>query len=245
VAPYVLLNSKLWVDGIDMSGYKNRIALSSPRALKEHTRFGDSGIRRAGGLRETTLRSQGFWDTATGFGGTLYEPDKPYADDVGVVDVPVSVAPETGVEGSIGFLFRSAVARYELGAQVGDMLAFSVDASASDGVGLVRAQVLANKDVAAGGPTNGTAFQVGAIAAGQSAYAALHVLAVGTSLDVKIQRDTVGFPSAVDAITFAQATAIGSQFATLAGPQTDDYWRIVFSNVGAPNAKFVVLFGIR
>jgi hypothetical protein len=240
MAPYVLLNSKLWVDGIDMSGYKNRIALNAARALREDTRFGMSGMSRKGGLRETTLRTAGFWDTAS----TTFEPDKPYADDIGVVDVPVSVAPESGAEGGTGFLFRSSIARYELGAQVGDMLAFTVEASESGGAGLVRATILANKDVAAG-TANGSAFQVGAISAAQRAYAALHVLQVGTSLDVKIQRDTTGFGSPVDAITFAQKTGIGSEYAELAGPQTDDFWRIVYTAVGAPNAKFVVLFGIR
>lgn len=237
----VLLDSKLWVDGFDMSGYKNRIAVDSPRALKVHTRFNDKASRRAAGLHAPTLRASGFWDAT----GTTFEPDKPYFDRLGS-EVPVSCAPKDGLEGSIGYFFRAMEGRYELGAPVGEMLGFTVEADGSDGSGLVRATILGNKDVAAGGPTNGTAFNVGAISATQRAYAVLHVLAVTTSVDVKIQRDTAGFGSPVDAITFAQKIAIGSEYLTLAGPQTDDWWRIVFTIVGgAPNAKFVVLFGIQ
>src|SRR6185503_12222262 len=123
MAPFVLLDSRLWVDGFDMSGYKNRIAVDAPLALRDHTRFGDTGRRRAAGLRAASVRSAGFWDTAS----TTFEPDKPYFDRLGS-EVPVSCAPENGNEGSVGYLLRAMAARYELGAQVGEMLGFSVDA---------------------------------------------------------------------------------------------------------------------
>jgi hypothetical protein len=242
MATFILRDSKLWVDGFDMSGYKNKITLDAPIALKEHPRFGDTGQRRAAGLRSAALRASGYWDTAL----ATFEPDKPYFDRIGSVDVPVSCAVQDSNEGSISYVFRAALSRYQPGAPVGEMLAFEVTAEGSDGIGVVRATILANKNVAAGAAVNGTAFNVGAIGATQKAYAALHVLQVGASLDVKIQRDTVGFPSPIDFITFAQKTAIGSEFAApVAGPQTDDWWRIVYTSVGAPNAKFVVLFGIQ
>lgn len=242
MAPFVMIDSKLWVDGFDMSGYKNRITVDGPLALKEHTRFGDKATRRAAGLRSTALKSSGFWDTA----GTAFEPDKPYFDRIGVVDVPVSCAPQDGNEGSIGFLFRAGVARYQPGAAVGEMLAFEVNADGSDGVGLVRATIIANKSLAAGAGQLGTAFQIGALSATQKLYAALHVLAVTTSIDVVLQRDTVGFPSPLTALTFAQRTTPGSEYLTLAGPQTDDYYRVSVTVVGgAPNARFVVVVGIR
>lgn len=245
MAPYVLIDSKLWVDGFDMSGYKNRIALDSPLALREHTRFGDTGRRRAAGLRAPTLRAAGFWD-ANAVAATN-EPDKPYFDRLGTADVPVSCGPQDGLEGSIGYLFRAMEARYELGAAVGEMLAFTVDAEGSDGSGLVRATIIGNKNVAAGGPTNGTIFQLGTVSATQSLYAVLHALQVGTSIDVKIQSDdNGGFASPIDRITFAQKLAIGSEYKTLAGSLgADDRYRIVFTTVGAPNAKFIVLLGIR
>jgi hypothetical protein len=242
MAPYVLIDSKLWVDGFDMSGYKNRIAVDSPLALKDHTRFNDQARRRASGLRAPTLKATGFWDTAS----TTFEPDKPYFDRLGS-EVPVSCAPQDGNEGSIGVLFRAMEARYELGAAVGEMLGFTVDAEGSDGSGLVRATIIGNKNVAAGGPTNGTIFQLGTVSATQSLYAVIHALQVGTSLDVKIQSDdNGGFASPIDRITFAQKLAIGSEYKTLAGSLgADDRYRIVFTTVGAPNAKFIVLLGIR
>ena len=240
---FVLLNSRLWVDAYDMGGYKNRIAIAGGQELKDHTRFGDSGRRRLAGLEDITLRATGFWD-ANAVAATN-EPDKPIFDMIGVADKPVTAAAQDGNEGSIAYLFRAMHALYRPGEAVGEILKYDVEASNSDGNPLVRATILANKNVAAGGPTNGTAFQVGAIAATQKAYAALHVFGVGTSLDVKIQRDTVGFPSPIDFITFGQKVAIGSEYAApVVGPQTDDYFRIVYTSVGAPNARFVVVFGI-
>jgi hypothetical protein len=242
MAPYVLLDSKLWVDGFDMSGYKNRIAVDGPLALRDHTRFNDTGRRRAAGLKAPTLRAAGFWDTAS----TTFEPDKPYFDRLGS-EVPVSCAPQDGLEGSVGYFFRAMEGRYELGASIGEMLGFTVDAEGSDGVGLIRGTIIGNKNVAAGGPTNGTVFQLGQVGAGQTLYAVLHALQVGTSIDVKIQSDDAGgFGTPTDRITFAQKLAIGSEYKTLAGPiAADDRWRIVFTTVGAPNAKFIVLLGIR
>jgi hypothetical protein len=242
MAPFVLLNTRLWMDGFDLGGYKNRISLSGDAELKEHTRFGDSGRRRAGGLRDPQLKGGGFWDTA----GTGFEPDKVIFDRLGVADAVVTCGPQDGNEGSVGYFFRAIHGLYRPGEAVGEILKYEVEAQGSDGVGLTRGIIIANKSVAAGGPTNGTAFNVGAIAAGQTLYAALHVIAVTTSVDVKIQRDTTGFPSPVDALTFAQKTARGSEFLSLAGPQTDDWWRVVFTVVGgAPNAQFVVTIGIK
>lgn len=245
MTPFVMTDSRLWIDGFDMSGYHSKITLDAPIALKEHTRFGDTGRRRAAGLRAATLKSAGYWD-ANAVAATN-EPDKPLFDRVGLVDVPVSCAPQDGFEGSTAFILRAAEARYEIGAPVGEMLGFTVDAEGSDGAGMIRAFVIGNKNVAAGGPTNGTGFQVGLLGSGQIAYAVLHALQVGTSLDVKIQSDdNAGFTTPVDRITFAQKLAIGSEYKTLAGPiALDDRWRIVFTNVGAPNAKFIVVFGIR
>lgn len=245
MTPFLLLDSKLWVDGFDMSGYQNAISVNAPVSLKVHTRFGDKAVRRAAGIRAASMRAMGYWQADDL--GTERAPDKPYFDRLGLADVPVSCAPKDGLEGSIAYVLRAIEGRYELGAPVGEMLAFTVDAEGSDGVSLVRASVIGNKDVAAGGPTNGTIFQLGQLGAGQVAYAVLHALQVGTSLDVKIQSDdNGGFGSPVDRITFAQKLAIGSEYKTLAGPiAADDRWRIVFTNVGAPNAKFVVIFGIQ
>ena len=81
-------------------------------------------------------------------------------------------------------------------------------------------------------------------------FAALHVLsASGTSptLDVVLQSDdNSGFSSAVSRITFTQATGITSQWSTLAGAQTDDYWRASYTIGGSatPTFTFALVIGI-
>jgi hypothetical protein len=255
---YVLTNSKLWLDGFAFAGsdsvalppgYVNKITLGEGGSLKEHTRFGDSGRRRLAGLLNPQLRMDGFW--AADEVGATNEPDKPLYDrhKASFSEVPVSVVPETGAEGEVAYFFLAQLGRYEIGAPLDEVLAFNVVAEGgASGTGLLQGSVIGNKNVAAGGPTNGTIFQLGTVPLGKTLYAALHVLAVTTSVDVKIASDdNGGFASPVDRITFAQKTTIGSQFMSLAGSfGADDRYRITYSTVGgAPNARFAVVMAIR
>jgi hypothetical protein len=89
------------------------------------------------------------------------------------------------------------------------------------------------------------------VSASQKMYAALHVRSVsGTNptLDVVVQSDTVGFPSATSRITFSQATATTNrhQFSSVAGAITDDYWRVSYTigGTGTPTFSFAVTVGI-
>lgn len=240
---YILKDSKLWLDGYDFSGYMNRIGITASVDLKGADVFaGQTGRKRLAGHRDGQLRARGFWEATN---AVTNEPDKPIFDRLSIAQVPITCAPQDGNEGSIAYFMRGAHGLYRPGEAAGEVLAFEVEASTDDGIGVVRGTLLANKNVAAGAGVNGTAFQVGAVSATQKLYAALHVLGVGTSVDVRIESDTVGFPSPVTRITFAQKVAIGSEYAApVAGPNTDDYWRIVYTTVGAPNARFVVVMGI-
>lgn len=93
------------------------------------------------------------------------------------------------------------------------------------------------------GALTGTAVQLGALTGTQRLWAALFVQAgTFTNLAVTIQSDTVGFPSAATAITFATVSAAGGQFASVAGPLTDDYFR-VSATIGSGTTPYAVLFG--
>lgn len=243
MATHVIRDAELWMDGYRFTGYSNRGSVAGSAELKDHTRFTDVARRRAGGVRNVGLRVGGFW--AADEVAATNEPDKPLFDRIAVADVPFTIAPQDGIEGSRVAMFRAATGRYELGEAHGEVIKFGVEAEGSDGAGLLMGTLLANKSVAAGGPTNGTAFNVGAVPAGKKLYAALHVLAVTTSVDVKIQRDTAGFGSPIDHLTFAQKVAIGSEWQVVPTTTTDDWWRVVFTTVGgAPNARFVVALAI-
>ena len=98
---------------------------------------------------------------------------------------------------------------------------------------------------------NGTARQLGAVAAGQSVYATLHVLATvsGTSptLDVVVASAATDSWPGTSRITFSRKTAIGPQFATPVDGSITDPWRRVQYTIGGtdtPTFPFVVLIGI-
>ena len=125
------------------------------------------------------------------------------------------------------------------GGAVGDLAAYEmalgVDNAPVDGY---LAAPLATR-----GAMTGTAVQLGALTGTQRLWAALFVQAgTFTNLAVVIQSDTVGFPSPVTAITFSTVSAAGGQFASLAGPLTDDYFR-VSSTIGSGTTPYAVVFG--
>ena len=237
----VLKNQKLWFGGYDFTGVMNALALESGVELQDGTVFGDAGRRRLAGLKSVIANHEGYFDAVP--------VDKPLAAAIGLVDQPMSFGPVDGIEGSLAYTFAAIVGEYSPGGAVGSMFAFSVSAEGSDGSELIRGTLMHN--AARTATAQGTARQLGAVAAGQKLYAALHVIAVaGTTptLDVKVQSDDAeGFASAVDRITFAQKTAIGGAWASpVPGAITDDWWRIVWTiGGGSPSFTFVVVVGIQ
>lgn len=241
MATHVLTDAKVWVGDYNLSGDLNGVGLEYRAELLDDTVFGDTTRSRTGGLKMVTLNVQGIWN------GADNEQDEELFGNIGTANVPVSVASQGGDVGEIAYLFRAIEARYAPGASIGELLRFEADAEGSDGAGLVQGYVLENDTLTA--TANGTAVQAGAAAAGQTIYAALHVLSASAAdtLDVKIQSDSASnFPSATDRITFTQATARTSEWKTLAGAVTDTWWRIVATIGGtSPSFTFVVTLGIK
>lgn len=96
----------------------------------------------------------------------------------------------------------------------------------------------------------GTSLQLGAVGTGatgvsQRLWAALFVTAAaGTNLAVTIQSDNAtGFPSAATALTFSTVSAVGAQYSSVAGPLTDDWFR-VSATIASGTFTFAVVLGI-
>lgn len=235
-----IVNAKLYAGGYDLSGDTSRLALVYSADTPEDTTLGMSGKSRKGGLKNIALQHEGFWNGGTG------NVDDALFSQVGLTDVPTTVAPLTGAEGELAYTFLTTKGSYSPGASVGDVLPFSVSA---DGSGLlIRGTLIHNATKTTTG--TGTAFQLGQVSAVQKLYASLHVLAVSggsPTLDVLVQSDTVGFPSPLTKVTFSQAVAIGSQWSVpLAGAITDDYWRVSYTIGGStPSFLFAVTVGIQ
>lgn len=242
--PQVLTDARIWVDAWHLSGDMNKLALNYSAELQEATTFLNSGGKaRKGGLKTTALALEGYWS-----GGTDLV-DEVLFGKVGLVGIPITIAPSTGLAGDDAFSFLAGVASYSPGASVGEMLKFSLDAESSDDA-LISGLLLRNSVEA--GAANGAAFNAGLVGSGQKLWAALHVLAIagGGTWTFKVQSDDAGgFGSPIDRITFGAVTVKGSQWATpVPGPiASDNQWRATWSVAGGSgnSITFVVFMGIQ
>lgn len=242
MAPQVLTDVRLYVGEYDLSGDHVSVALSYSAELLDDTVFGDTTRSRAGGLKTVGLSGEGFWSGGAGL------VDAVLFDKIGLADVPVTVAPAGETLANDAYLFRANAGQYAPGATIGELLRFSVSAEGSGGAGVMRGKLL---HVGSETVTGAGAKQVlGAVAAGQSIYAALHVLTVsGTNptLDLLLQSDPDGSAGGeTTRITFTQATGITSEWKSLVGAITDTYWRASWTLGGTntPTFEFVLAVGI-
>lgn len=245
---FVQTNVKALVAQWDVSGDLNACALEYGAELQDGTTFGKTTRTRLGGLKTVSMSLAGLGNISGLESGQAEELDQILFESSGVADKPVLVAPENaGADGELAFALLAAQARYQFGGAIGAAFSFQVTAEAA-GSPLVRGTVMHNGTRTASG--NGTARQLGAISATQKIYAALHVLAASgatPTLDVKVQSDdNAGMLSPTDRITFAQKTALGSEWKELAGAVIDDYWRLAFTiGGGTPSFSFIGFLGIQ
>jgi hypothetical protein len=239
----VLTDSKLYLGQYDVSGDLQAINSDFAAELLDVTTFGQTTRVRKGGLKVVTMNSEGLWS-----GGANAVDDALFAQ-IGVANVPVTIIPAGATLSNPAYIFRAIHGSYAPGATVGEMFRFSVAAEGSGGVGMLRGSALHVGTETATGTETGE--QLGAVSATQSIYAALHVYSVsGTdpTLDVVLQSDdNSGFTTATGRITFAQATGITSEWSSLAGAVTDDYWRASFTIGGTdtPTFGFVLAVAIK
>lgn len=236
----VLTNCKIYLDAYDISGNSNKIDLKYGAESLDNTTFGSTYKSRQAGLCSADVQIDGFYEVDATSAAT-YKIDDIVDANFGVTGKLLTICPTTGAQGEVAFMVPSMIGEYNIGASVGEILPFTFSGQNTDV--LARGTVMEN--AAKTSTANGTARQLGATSATQKVYAGLHILAAsGTNptLDVKIQSATVeGFGTPVDRITFAQATAIGSQWATaISGPITETWWRATWTIGGTNNPSFTI-----
>lgn len=246
--PMVLTGCRIFVGGYDLTGDSNKVEVSGEVEEKEVTTFLPStdpnvGWKKViGGLGSAKILGGGNWGAGPNGG----------IDDLAFAALgttaPHSVYPVDANEGSLGYFTNTLVKSYQFFGSVGDVASWTVDDESA--WPLVRGASLEAPGTARSSSSSGTAVQLGAVPAGKYMYAALHVLSVsgtgGPTLAVKVQSDNgSGFSTPADQITFITAGAIGGQIARVAGPITDDWWRVNFTITGVgPSFLFVVTAGI-
>lgn len=237
--PAVATNARIWLDGYDLSGDYNALADVTVNPGDRDTAHGATVHTRLPGIPETEIEWGGYWASGAGKSDTILRPK------LGIADSVLAYAyAGAGAAGEVAYFCKVSQGQLQVGpAEVNRVIPFRGSAFLTgDGHQLIRGTVLHNAAVSSDG--NGTAYAVGAVGATQYVYACLHVLAISGTLDVIVQSDTVGFPSATNRITFAQASAVGAQYATrVAGAITDTYWRVSYTRSGT--ATFVVVVGIQ
>ena len=226
----------------ELAGHGKNVTLAVECAPLDKTNFQSAGwTELTGGSKSGTL-SLDFMQDMSAAG-----PDDSLWDLLGDSGVPKSLCTPSA-DGSVAYLCAGVPVTYKpIDGPAGE-LAMAAVSLKSSGV-IARGRLLHPGATARTSSSTGTGRQLGAVAAGKSLYAALHVVEVsGTtpSLTVKVQSDdNSGFTSATDLITATAATARTFQWSSVAGAITDDYWRITYTISGTgPSFKFAVTAGI-
>lgn len=242
--PQVLTDVRFYYAGADLTGRGNKIEVQAEAEDLPVTNWASGGWNeRTGGLFSGTLGGEGFWQA-----GDVDMPDDSFWSNLGTATVPVTAVPTAGTVGSVVYLTRALETKYQPGANVGQVLGWSLDAKIN--WPYARGVILHPQGTARTASGSGTGVQIGAVSATQRMYACLHVLSIsGTStptITVKIQSSVDNtFASPTDRITFTAATALGGQASSVLGAVTDTWWRATWTISGTnPSFLFAVSAGV-
>jgi hypothetical protein len=239
MAHFPLTNVKTILDKYDISSDFNSVVIARLRNELDNTTFGTSGFKaRMNGLGDGVFSLAGLMDIASG------GQDEIINSKMALTDVPILVTLNGAVDFDRCKFGVIQQGEYQCGGNVGGRAEFSVN-------GRISSNVLTDGNIMAVGAKtgtfNGTARQLGAVTASQRIYAAIHATAKSafTSAVFKLQSDdNSGFSSPTDRITFTTITDLTSQFTSLAGAITDDYWRIICSSFTGTSLTVYTAVGI-
>ena len=233
---FVILDSKLFYGGYDISGLTNSITLNYNADVPEANTLGGDGTRsRVAGLLDVSLDADGFVDQT--------EKDSVLFSRIGEVERGViTVGAEDGEVDDIAYFLEAQQGTYNTLGNIGEVAPYSMNASASSHP-LVRGIVQAEGKKTADG--TGTVRDLGALAAGSTLYASLHVVGYkGTNptLDVKVTSSNAqAFGSPADRITFPQVgEAISGQIMTVKGAVAHRYWRVEWEIGGTDDPEYEI-----
>lgn len=227
MAEIALTNAFCYVGNVDFTTETNTATLNHEVATLDATTFGSDGwTESASGLKSVSLAYSGFWRNLI---------DWAYLDiDAGTSRV-CTVGPDE-VEGLTGvaYMFQARNSQYNIGGQVGELMPFSVTASGSNSVGVVRGRVAKTTGTVSGTGALGTALNLGAVSSTKSLYATLHLTGTaGTTITVQVQSDdNSGFTTPTTVATLGPLTAIGGTWMTpVPGALTDTWYRFNVSSI--------------
>lgn len=243
MAREALTGAAYFVGGVDLTGQTNRIDLDFMVAELDGTCFGDGGNKTVfGGIESATVNGGGFVD----FGSVADVERESYDNGRLLLPHTVGSSNSGAAVGAKAYVVKSLGTSVKLYGQVGELVPWEASAAGSSKTGHGKFLAVPSTTISATG--NGTAVQIAAVPTGKYALATLHVISrTGTAtLDAVVQSDVdANFDgSETTRITFSQASAVGSQFGSVAGPITDTYWRARFTVGGAGTLTVAIALGI-
>ena len=232
MAKFVFNDGKVFSGGYDLSSHITSVNLEIMAEELDATTINSGGFReRLGGLKDSTLQLDGFYEAGAN------KPDALLGTSIGN-EIIVTAVPDAGI-GNTAYFMKSSLFSYSMFGTVGEITPFTINKSISSDI-VVRGTIALDTALTATG--NSAAYQLGALTSAEKAYVAIHCHSVsGTStptITFKLQSDDNGsFTSPTDRITFSDITAIGSDFQSVVGAVTDDYWRLNYT-ISGTNPSF-------
>jgi hypothetical protein len=244
VSKFVLLNTRLFTGGADLTSAANKVELATKVEEKDATNYGSNGYKELlGGLGSAEIQSEGQWEAG--------DPGK--IDDAAWSQLGGlggwSVGPDGAAVGGLAYLTSALRCDYKLLDAVGEIAPWTSGGKSS--WPLVRGQFAHPPGTARTATGTGTGLQLGAVAANKRLYAALHVLsAAGTtpSLTARVESAPDNtFASPTTRLTFTAATVAGGQILRTSGAAiTDTWWRVAWTITGTtPSFLFVSSLGVQ
>ncbi len=222
----ILKNVRSWVGGFDMTTDLAEVNVELSREEQDDTRFqvvGAGGARaRLAGLEDVSASLTGFYT-----GGDSGVDKNMFDGWSGGLEEPWTIAPD-GVEGQPAYVFRGGRFKYNIGDAVGNNHKISTDVMGTNGeTAVYRGLVTKTRGTVNATGATGTGVQLGAVAADQYLYCVLHVFSIGTTITAVLESDNANtFGSAATQLTFGPITAVGATELRVAGPITDDWYRL-------------------
>ncbi len=236
-----LIDVRLLTGGYEVTTDHNDGTLNLAKELKKATVFGQRSHVYKSGIKSAEYSLNGYFESD----GTSAINDIHDSQYTGTATNVLTFVMPDGAVGAVTYSFESLDANLApFGGNIGDMNAFTVSGSGSGDV--FRGTLVEPGTTARSSPSNSSEYLLGDVVTGETLYAALHVIATTGSptLDVTVESDTTGFPSATTHITFPQATAVGDGYLTSTTTTTDTYWRAEWTFGGTGSITFAVAIGI-
>jgi hypothetical protein len=236
----VTTGAKIYLAQVDISADAHAHSIAHSVDLPEDMRYGDTWKRRLIGQRDMNFSLAGNVDIS----GTS-DQDTIVNSKMGVNNVPLIIAPSGASIGDPCEFGLIVNGQYTPQAVLNNVFKYGLTGQIASRK-WVMGKVLWNPATSITGTANGAEVLLSAVSATQKLYVAIVVIAATlTSMTVKVQSDTTGFPSSADQKTFTSVTGVTSEMPTpVDGAITDTYFRAAVTAFSGTSAQMIVVAGI-